>query len=122
MKAKEKITMVCTSAVGEKVPLAVVGKPKQPQCWDFCNNRPPIPYTNQADAWFDMKVSKWWIEDAFFRGTSKDMASFRASSSLTTAPPAKVLTSLHQSRCRSSSCCQISPLDYNQWAKVTFTF
>jgi len=45
MKAKERITlMVCTSAVGEKVPLAIVGKSKRPQCWDLCANKPPVAY------------------------------------------------------------------------------
>ena len=66
MKAKERITpMLCTSAVGENVPLAVVGKSKRPQCWDLCGNNPPIAYTNQANAWFDKAVTKWWLQDVF---------------------------------------------------------
>ena len=66
MKDKNRITiMVCISATGQKVPLSVVGKAHRPQCWDLCDNKPPISYTSQSNAWFDRKVTKWWINEVF---------------------------------------------------------
>jgi hypothetical protein len=52
--------MVCTTANGDKVPLAVVGKSKKPVSFD--NQPPPLPYTNQANAWFDKGITRWWIQ------------------------------------------------------------
>jgi hypothetical protein len=61
MKDKNRLTvMVCTSANGDKVPLAVVGKSKKPVSFD--NQPPPLPYTNQANAWFDKGITRWWIQ------------------------------------------------------------
>ena len=58
MKDKNRLTiMVCTSATGDKVPLAVIGKPIRPQCWDLCGNKPPIAYNNQNNAWFDRTIT-----------------------------------------------------------------
>ena len=67
MKAKERNTlMVCISAVGEKLPLSVVGKAMRPQCWDLCGNKPPVSYTNQTNARFDRQVTHWWIWEVVF--------------------------------------------------------
>jgi hypothetical protein len=46
MKSKDRITlMVCTSCNGNKVPLAVIGKAKQPTCFHLCpNGVAPLPY------------------------------------------------------------------------------
>ena len=67
MKDKTRVTcMVATTADGSKVPLAVVGKPKNPKCFDLCENgKPPLPYTNQKSAWFNIRVTAWWINKVF---------------------------------------------------------
>jgi len=58
--------MVCVSAVGKKVPLAIVGVAKKPMCFTLCRgDPPPIKYTNQANAWFDKTVTQWWLKDVF---------------------------------------------------------
>ena len=64
MKDKTRVTlMVCTAVDGSKVLLAVVGKPKKPMCFrvQTRNGHPPIPYTNQSNAWFDQEITIWWI-------------------------------------------------------------
>ena len=57
IKYKTRITfMVGTSASGKKVPLAVVGKPKNPECFKLMDGaRSPLPYKNQANSSFDQK-------------------------------------------------------------------
>jgi hypothetical protein len=57
--------MVCTSATGMKAPLAVVGEPVRPTCFTLCQNKPPIKYCNQQNAWFDKQVTSWWIKEVF---------------------------------------------------------
>ena len=68
MKDKTRLTlMVCTSAAGEKCPLAVVGKSKNPLCFKQCRNKqPPMAYTNQKNAWFSREVTIWWINTVFW--------------------------------------------------------
>lgn len=63
MKDKERITaMVCTSATGIKVPLAFVGKAKRPRCFQLApDGKTPTCYMNQANAWFTVPITKWWI-------------------------------------------------------------
>ena len=65
MKDKERLTaMVCTSAVGCKVDIALVGKHKKPHCFPR-HFTLPVPYTNQANAWFDVAVMNWWLRSVF---------------------------------------------------------
>ena len=54
MKDKARITlMVCTAADGTKVPLAIVGKSKNPKCFAHLPGKePPMHYTSQKRAWF----------------------------------------------------------------------
>ena len=68
MKSKDRITiMVCVSASGEKVPLFVVGKPKEPTCFRLLEGKSaPLPYCGQAKAWFDKRVSLHWIHKVFW--------------------------------------------------------
>jgi hypothetical protein len=68
MKSKDRITlMVCTSCNGNKVPLAVIGKAKQPTCFRLCpNGIAPLPYRAQKNAWFDKEVTMWWILHVFW--------------------------------------------------------
>ena len=66
MKDKSRITlMFCSSPTGDKIPIAVVGTSKRPQCWDQCDNNPPCPYTHQRNAWFDQKVFIWWLTTVY---------------------------------------------------------
>ena len=65
MKDKTRMTlMVFTVASGKKVPLAVVGKSKAPKCFEVIT--PPLPYTNQRNAWFDKDITIWWIDNVLF--------------------------------------------------------
>ena len=64
MKEKTRITiMVCTAANGDKLPLAIIGKPKMPHCLKLPVDKtnPPMPYAHQSNAWFDKHVTVWWI-------------------------------------------------------------
>ena len=54
--------MVCTSATGEKFPLAIVGTAAKPPCWCLCDNKPPLPCTLQKNAWFDKEVTICWLK------------------------------------------------------------
>jgi hypothetical protein len=67
MKDKNRITvMVCTAANGSKVPLFVVGKYKNPTCFRLCeNDKPPMAYLHQKNAWFDKRVTLWWLNNVF---------------------------------------------------------
>eukprot|EP00957_Ditylum_brightwellii_P106753 8144270-Ditylum_brightwellii.AAC.1 len=51
--------MICTTAAGSKVPIAVIGKSAKPKCFD--GNDVPLPYMNQRNAWSDQDITKWWI-------------------------------------------------------------
>ena len=65
MKDKDRLTiMVCTSAVGKKCPLAVVGKAARPRCFRLAVHQ-PMAYTHQGKAWFDKKVTDWWLRKVF---------------------------------------------------------
>ena len=48
LKDKTRATiMVCISADGRKCPLAMIGKPKMPECIKhLCNSKPPMAYKN----------------------------------------------------------------------------
>lgn len=46
MRAKDRITaFVCTNGIGTKLPLAIIGKPKNPRYVRIA--KPPIPYLSQ---------------------------------------------------------------------------
>lgn len=66
MKDKERLTaMVCSSAVGCKVKIAVVGKHQKPRCFPKNLTSLPLPYTHQRSAWFDVSVMNWWLRTVF---------------------------------------------------------
>ena len=67
MKDKDRITMmVCTSATGLKIPLAVIGTAATPECFrDLANNSPPLPYNHQSNAYFDQNIFHWWLTEVF---------------------------------------------------------
>eukprot|EP00977_Amphora_coffeiformis_P002724 scaffold521_cov167-Amphora_coffeaeformis.AAC.15 len=69
MKDKLSVTlMVCTSASGTKVPLAMAGKEKKPECFRLTEDgkTPPISYTYQSNGWFDRNATLWWITNVFW--------------------------------------------------------
>jgi hypothetical protein len=66
MTDKSRITcMVATSANGELVPLAHVGKAKNPRCFNLIGGPRPFHYCHQRRAWFDQEVTKWWFVSVF---------------------------------------------------------
>ena len=66
MKDKNRLSgMICYSVSGFKVDIAIVGKAARPQCWDLCDNKPPLPYTNQANGWYDSARNRWWFYKVF---------------------------------------------------------
>lgn len=68
MKDKNRITlMVGTAADGSKIPMSIVGKPKNPACFSMCENgKPPLAYTNQKCGWFDADITMWWLMNVFW--------------------------------------------------------
>jgi hypothetical protein len=51
MKSKDRVTlMVASSASGKKVPLFMVGKSKNPECFKLCGGVLPMAYTHQSNA------------------------------------------------------------------------
>ena len=63
MKYKTRVTLiVCTVMDEKKVPLAVIGKPKNPVRFRLETNvKAPMMYMDQRNAWFDKDVIAWWI-------------------------------------------------------------
>jgi len=45
---------------------AAIGKTKKPHCFALCNNKPPLQYKNQKNAWFDKNITHWWISSNIF--------------------------------------------------------
>ena len=69
MKDKNSVTiMVCTSASGTKVPLAMAGREKKPECFRLTEDgkTPPVSYTYQSNGWFDRNATLWWINNVFW--------------------------------------------------------
>jgi hypothetical protein len=66
MKDKNRISsMCCVSAACKKLPLPVIEKSKRPQCWDLCEDKPPLPYENQVNSWFDSRLNRWSLTKQF---------------------------------------------------------
>lgn len=65
MTAKDRVSAyMCTNATGEaKVPMAIIGKSKNPRC--FRNRPPPVKYFSQANAWSDSTTFKTWFHEVF---------------------------------------------------------
>jgi hypothetical protein len=69
MKDTNSITlMLCTSAAGRKVPLAIAGRERKPECFQLTadGKTPPISYTYQSNGWFDHTATLWWITHVFW--------------------------------------------------------
>ena len=58
-KFKNRVTMyVCTNEKGYKIPLAMIGKSKNPR--RFNQKKPPMKYCNQRKAWYDTPTMLQW--------------------------------------------------------------
>ena len=67
MKDKTRLTMmICTAASGSRLPIAIVGKPKKPKCFELKRGKLPLPYTDQKNAWFTKETTMWWIHNVFW--------------------------------------------------------
>jgi hypothetical protein len=63
MKAKDCVTLyITTNADGmDKVPLSMIGKPKEPRCFVKQKHLLPMKYYSQKEAWSNSMVFlKWW--------------------------------------------------------------
>jgi len=67
MKAKDRVTiMLASNAPGShKIPVALIGKAKQPKCFKPPRDPCPMPYFSQPSAWMDADVFKSWFETVF---------------------------------------------------------
>jgi len=67
MKAKERITLVmaCNATGNNKIPVAIIGKAKEPLCFKPPRRPSPLPYFSQKSAWMDSDIFKSWFETVF---------------------------------------------------------
>lgn len=77
MSAKDMITAyVCSNAYGHKLPMAIIGKPKNPRCFRIAKS--PVPYINQKNSCSDAVTYRQWFYNVFVpfvrRFTSKPVA------------------------------------------------
>jgi len=65
LTAKDRVTLVlCVNSTGTcKIAPLMIGSSKEPRC--FRDGRCPIPYTNQAKAWLDKNVYRYWWQNIF---------------------------------------------------------
>jgi len=68
MKSKGRITLVlaCNATGSNKIPVAMIGKAKQPKCLKAPHHACPLPYFSQQSAWMDGEVFKSWFDTFFF--------------------------------------------------------
>ena len=69
MKDKARITgMICTTADGFRLPVAIIGKAKKPVCFGLLHTTQstPLPYKHQKNAWSDKDITIWWINNVFW--------------------------------------------------------
>jgi len=69
MKAKDRVTLVlaCNATGSHKIPVAMIGKAKQPLCFKPPRCACPLPYFSQQSTWMDGVVFKSWFETVFLR-------------------------------------------------------
>ena len=59
--------MIYTDCISSNFPLSVIGKAKTPACFPLATNViPPMKYKDHKNAWFDKKITMWWINCTFF--------------------------------------------------------
>jgi len=69
MKAKDCVTLVldCSATRSHKIPVAMIGKAKQPLCFKPPRCDCPLPYFSKKSAWMDGVALKTWFETVFLR-------------------------------------------------------
>ena len=60
-KSKERITLLCASIAGEKLPLLVVGKFANPRCFKNRNLPEDIDYKSNSNAWMTTDIFVYWL-------------------------------------------------------------
>ena len=66
MSSKDWVTlMVCTNAVGEKVPLMMIGKSKKPRAFYGIQKPSGIVYVHQENAWINSNIASMWFREVF---------------------------------------------------------
>ena len=61
---KDRITvLVGSSAVGEKLPLLVIGRSKNPRCFPRDHDLLPVRYVNNSKAWMTGGVFEEWLRN-----------------------------------------------------------
>jgi len=67
MKAKERITPVlaCNATGNHNIPVAIIGKAKEPLCFKPPRRPSPLPFFSQKSAWMDSDIFKPWFETIF---------------------------------------------------------
>ena len=70
-KSKDRVSLVvCANATGDhKIPLCMIGKPKEPACSK--NRKWPLVYLNQNRAWMDVAICWQWFENVFLPAVTK---------------------------------------------------
>ena len=70
-QSKVRITVLCgANAVGDKLPLFIIGKSKQPRCFKGVRNL-PCRYRHQKKSWMDAELFTEWLQE-FDRTISAD--------------------------------------------------
>jgi hypothetical protein len=52
--------------IGDKLPLAMIGKAAKPACFKFCKGLPPMFCKSQKNACFDRSITVWWLNTVFW--------------------------------------------------------
>jgi len=67
MKAKDRINFVlaCNATGTRKIPVAIIGRAKQPLCFKPPLRPCPLPFFSQTNAWMDGDHFKSWFETIF---------------------------------------------------------
>ena len=74
--SKVRLTsMVAENAIGEKLPMFVISKPKTPRCFKHIRNL-PCKYKSQKKSWMDSQIFEEWVRklDQTFRMEGRKIA------------------------------------------------
>jgi DDE superfamily endonuclease/Tc5 transposase DNA-binding domain len=66
MVDKNRVTLVvcCNATNSIKIPITMIGKPKQPECFKYIRAC-PVPYFDQSAAWMDAEKCQKWFDEVF---------------------------------------------------------
>eukprot|EP00170_Pyropia_yezoensis_P004391 contig_17969_g4404 len=89
LQAKDRVTLVlaCNATGSHKIPVAFIGKVKQPRCFKPPRQACPVPYFSQNNAWMDEVIFKSWFETVFLPSVwNTDESMMNAEALMETAP------------------------------------